>query len=242
MLITLFVGAIYVLLTYPLDYGDRTWSNPNVWVDNPKAAAPTWSNLWRDAPEPEHQVLTAGEPAEVREAASGKLETYRLSFSFDYAQPPTFLAITLGNVIYAEHPPLINISLARPDGKTARLLRHAVRGPRDGEVGPYERYTDNPLRIQLSTDESTINGVQEFLESEFNVRADTRELRGVINQALFGIPTDANELTFEPLVGEYTVIIEAAYRNLDDQLGLIRFVSGGAVYGFMGTSRIERPN
>ncbi|MEZ4621389.1 MAG: hypothetical protein R2867_38630 [Caldilineaceae bacterium] len=49
---------------HTLDYGDRTWSNPNVWVDNPKAAAPTWTNLWRSEPEPEHLVLTAGEPDE----------------------------------------------------------------------------------------------------------------------------------------------------------------------------------
>ncbi len=244
LLITLFAGAAYVLTTYPLDYGDRIWSNPNVWVDNPKAVAPVWTNLWRTEAKPEHQVLIAGEPDEVREATSGKLETYRLPFLFDYAQPPTFLAITLGNVVYAERPPLINISLRRPDGKEVRLLRHAVRGPREGEVGPYERYTDDPLRIQLSTDESTIGGLQEFLEADFNLRADTRELRGVVDHALFGTPTAepvaGNGLIFTPLTGEYEVVIQAAFRNPADTLGLIRFVTGGAVYGWMGTDTLGR--
>ncbi|MCB0182997.1 MAG: hypothetical protein KDE31_01970, partial [Caldilineaceae bacterium] len=244
LLITLFVGAGYVLATYPLDYGDRTWSNPTIWVDNPKAAAPTWTNLWRREPEPEHLVLIAGEPDEVREACSGKLETYRLPFLYDYAQDPSFLAITLGDVTYAERPPLINVSLLRPDGKEIRLLRHAVRGPREGEQGPYERYTAEPLRIQLSTDESTIGGVQEFLADEFDLRADTRALRGVVDRALFGTPTAdtlAGEgLTFAPLTGQYEVIIQAAFRNPADQLGLARFVVGGGVFGFMGTDTLGR--
>ncbi|MCB0124485.1 MAG: hypothetical protein KDE58_19650, partial [Caldilineaceae bacterium] len=239
LLITLFAGAGYVLATYPLDYGDRIWSNPNVWVDNPKAAAPTWTNLWRDEPEPAHLVLTAGEPDNVREAAAGKLESYRLPFTFDYTQPPSFLAITLGNVSYAERPPLIDISLLRPDGRSVRLLRHAVRGPREGEVGPYERYTAEPLRIQLSTDESTIGGLQEFLAAEFDLTADTRELRGVVDRALFGTPTGEG-LTFDPLTGDYAVVVEAAFRNPDDQLGLVRFVAGGAVYGWMGTDTLGR--
>ncbi len=239
LLITLFAGAGYVLATYPLDYGDRIWSNPNVWVDNPKAAAPTWTNLWRDEPEPAHLVLTAGEPDNVREAAAGKLESYRLPFTFDYTHPPSFLAITLGDVLYAERPPLIDISLLRPDGRSVRLLRHAVRGPREGEVGPYERYTAEPLRIQLSTDESTIGGLQEFLASEFDLTADTRELRGVVDRALFGTPTGEG-LTFDPLTGDYAVVVEAAFRNPDDQLGLVRFVAGGAVYGWMGTDTLGR--
>ncbi|MCB0110105.1 MAG: hypothetical protein KDE53_29485, partial [Caldilineaceae bacterium] len=249
LLITLFVGAGYVLATYPLDYGDRTWSNPTIWVDNPKAAAPTWTNLWRREPEPEHLVLTAGAPDEVREATAGKLETYRLAFFYDYAQPPTFLAITLGDVLYAERPPLINVSLLRPDGKEVRLLRHAVRGPREGEQGPFERYITEPLRIQLSTDESTIGGLQEFLADQFELQADARDLRGVVDRALFGTPTAAtlaagtsagDGLTFTPLTGEYTVIIQAAFRDPADQMGLVRFVAGGAVYGLMGTDTLGR--
>ena len=38
----------------------------------------------------------------------------------------------------------------RPDGKEVRLFRHAVRGPRDGEKGPFVRYHDDPLRVQLA--------------------------------------------------------------------------------------------
>ena len=54
LLVLLFVGAGYVLATYPLDFGNRLWSNPTRWVDNPKAVAPTWSNLWRTEPLPQH--------------------------------------------------------------------------------------------------------------------------------------------------------------------------------------------
>ena len=37
LMILLFVVALYVLLAFPLDFGESQWSNPVVWVDNPKA-------------------------------------------------------------------------------------------------------------------------------------------------------------------------------------------------------------
>ncbi|MEZ4621390.1 MAG: hypothetical protein R2867_38635 [Caldilineaceae bacterium] len=87
---------------------------------------------------------------------------------------------------HAERPPLINVSLLRPDGKEIRLLRHAVR-TRKGNKAPTNAIPPNPLRIQLSTDESTIGGVQEFRADEFD-HADTRSLRGVVDRALVRQP------------------------------------------------------
>ena len=136
LLLLLFAGALYVLATYPLDFGDRTWSNPNRWVDNPKAAAPIWMNRLNATPLPEHQILSIGEPTETKEARAGRIETYRIPFTYNFTEPPTFLAVTLADVTYKERPPLISLSLARPDGNEVRLLRHAVRGPREGETGP----------------------------------------------------------------------------------------------------------
>lgn len=244
LLILLFVGAFYVLTTYPLDYGKRTWSNPTVWVDNPKAAAPVWLNALRTTPLPAHQRFAIGEPEEVREARAGRIETYRIPFTYDYTAPPTFLAVTLADVIYAERPPLISVSLLRPDGNEVRLLRHAVRGPREGETGPFHRYAEDPLRIQLSTDESTITDLQEFLAETFEQQIDERSLRGLVEHAVFGTPvdaaTDSDELAFTPLTGDYELVVQAAFRDADDKLGQLRFVVGGAVYGYMGTDSLGR--
>ena len=198
LLVLLFVGAGYVLATYPLDYGDRAWSNPTVWVDNPKAAAPLWMNRLNPVPLPEHQILNIGEPTEVKEARAGRLETYRIPFSYPYADPPTFLAVTLAAVTYVERPPLISLSLVRPDGSEIRLLRHAVRGAREGEIGPFRRYFDDPLRIQLSTDESTVTAVQEFLAESYNRQVDERTLRGLVDRAVFGRQPTMMSYTLPP--------------------------------------------
>lgn len=240
LLLLLFAGAIYVLTTYPLDYGDRTWSNPNVWVDNPKAAAPVWMNRLRTTPLPAHQRFAIGEPDEVREARAGRVETYRIPFSYPYAEPPTFLAVTLADIFYTERPPLIAVSLLRPDGNEVRLLRHAVRGPREGETGPFRRYVEDPLRIQLSTDESTITALQEFLMDTFDRQVDERALRGSVDRAAFGAPTAGDELGFTPLMGDYELVVQAAFRDPNDKLGQLRFVVGGAVYGYMGTDSLGR--
>lgn len=240
LLVLLFAGAFYVLVTYPLDYGTRLWSNPNVWVDNPKAAAPIWMNRLWATPLPEHQRLAIGEPTEVKEARAGRIETYRIPFSYDYADPPTFLAVTLADISYAERPPLLSISLLRPDGNEVRLLRHAVRGPREGERGPFRRYFEDPIRIQLSTDESTLTALQEFLLETFNQQVDERTLRGLVERAAFGTPNPSQELSFTPLTGAYELVVQAAFRNPDDNLGHLHFVVGGAVYGYMGTDSLGR--
>lgn len=240
LLLLLLAGACYVLITYPLDYGKRAWSNPMAWVDNPKAAAPIWINRLRSSPLPEHQRFTLGEPTEIKEARAGRIETYRIPFRYVYAEPPTFLAVTLADVTYQERPPLISLNLLRPDGNEVRLLRHAVRGPRESETGPFRRYFADPLRIQLSTDESTITELQEFLTETFDRQVDERDLRGLVDQAAFGIPTDTDELQFIPLTGDYEIVVQAAFRDPADRLGQLRFVIGGAVYGYMGTDSLGR--
>jgi peptide/nickel transport system permease protein len=233
------VGTLYVLLTYPANYGEQIWSNPTLWVDNPKAAPPFWVNRLRKEPLPEHQVLETTQPNEVRIANAGQVQFFRLALPYLYRTPPTFLAVTLANVTFAERAPLITLTLLRPDGKEVRLLRHAVRGPREGEVGLFRRYDEDPLRIQLSSDESTVGAIQEFLEKEFNLRLGIEEIQGRVEQILFGAPASDGK-SFEPLRGDYQVEVRATFRSKDDALGKVRFVAGGGVYGWLGADTLGR--
>ena len=163
LMILLFVVALYVLLAFPMDFGESQWSNPVVWVDNPKAVPPVWSNALRQETRPPHHVFEGTEPDTVRMARSGPVHTWRFPLTYASSHPPTFLAVTLADVNYAERSPLVLISLKRPDGKQIRIFRHAVRGPREGESGPFQRYAQTPLRVQLSTDEATLTAVQNFV-------------------------------------------------------------------------------
>ena len=239
LLVVLGATAIYVISTFPAQFGERFWSNPTIWSDNPKAVPPVWVNRFSEQQLPEQFTFEASKPDEVLEAKAGKKETFRFKFDYPYDTPPSFLAVTFANVTYAEKPPLITVTLIRPDGKAMRMLRHAVRGPRDGEKGPYVRYQQDPFRAQLSADDSTIGAVQEFLENEFKVRLNPEEIGGKVQQIAFGTPSEEGE-SFTPLTGEYTVEVAATFRGKEDKVGLVRFVSGGGVYGWMGTDSLGR--
>lgn len=241
LLALLLAGSVYVLLTYPLDFGTRLWSNPAAWADNPKAAPPAWTNLFRQEPRVEHRALEAQTPYEMVQSASGRTAVYRFPLAYPYAEPPTFLAITLGEITYARHPPLISVSLRRPDGRAVRLYRHMPPAPRPGEEAPFRRYHETPLRVQLSTDAATVAAVREFLEADFGVEISERELLEQVDRALFGTPmVEGAELRFEPLRGDYETVVQVSFSDENDRLGLVRFVLGGAIFGAMGTDAIGR--
>jgi len=240
LLTLLLIGSIYVLLTYPLDFGTRLWSNPAVWADNPKAAPPAWTNLFRREPRVEHHVFEAQTPHQTAQSASGWTAVYRFPVAYPYSEPPSFLAITLGEVTYLRHPPLISVSLRRPDGRTVRLYRHVPPAPRPGEEPPFRRYHESPRRVRLSTEAATVAAVRDFLETEFGVQISERELLGQVDRALFGTPVGSDDLRFEPLRGDYEVIVRASFSDARDGLGLVRFVVGGAVFGMMGTDALGR--
>ena len=37
--------SLWVLLTYPLNFGSARWSNPAYWANNPRHAPPIWSSV-----------------------------------------------------------------------------------------------------------------------------------------------------------------------------------------------------
>jgi peptide/nickel transport system permease protein len=85
-----------------------------------------------------------------------------------------------------------------------------------------------------------VAAVREFLEADFGVQISDRELLGRVDQALFGTPVRDGELRFEPLPGDYQVVVQVLFSDAGDRLGLVRFVLGGAVFGVMGTDAVGR--
>lgn len=241
LLILLLVGTGYVLLSFPLDFGTRLWSNPAVWADNPKAVPPSWTNYLRRRPRVEHRIFEARRPQETVETSTGRVAVYRFRFPYPYDDPPTFLALTLGEITFQRRPPLIAVTLRRPDGRQVRLYRHVPSGPRRGEEPPYRRYVESPLRVRLSTDAAVVTAVRGFLRDAFGLQMGDQELLGQIDRVLFGTPTSGPEgIRFQPLTGEYEVVVQVGLSDTADQVGLVRFVVGGAVFGLMGTDAVGR--
>jgi hypothetical protein len=76
LLLLLLAGTVYVLTTYPLDYGERLWSNPTVWADNPKAVPPVWFNRLRGQAGVEQRIFEAREPTEIITAGPARRKSF----------------------------------------------------------------------------------------------------------------------------------------------------------------------
>ena len=233
------VLSVWVVVSYPDDFGNRVWSNPIHWVDNPKAAPPAWIRRVDSQPRADHWQAVRGEPETVEEKGRNLIASWNIPYSVEEGAVPAFLALTVRDVRFEARAPLLALTLIRPDETRVRVLRHAVRGPREGEEGPYERHFDDPLRIQLSADESTLSSLQEFLAEEYGLQRDAEEIRPRVMDILFGVPDAAGD-GFTPMSGEYVFLFQTATRAEGDGIGSVELVAGGDAFGRMGTDSIGR--
>ena len=233
------VLSVWVVVSYPDDFGNRVWSNPIHWVDNPKAAPPAWIRRVDSQPRAEHWQTVRGEPETVEERGRNLIASWNIPYIVEEGAVPAFLALTVRDVRFEERAPLLG---PHPDqarrNPCQRLAPCRARTAR-GEEGPYERHFDDPLRIQLSADESTLSSLQEFLAEEYGLQMDAEEIRPRVMDILFGVP-DAEGDGFAPMSGEYTFLFQTATRVEGDGIGSVELVAGGDAFGRMGTDSIGR--
>jgi len=234
----LFGISVYVLVSYPLDYGTKVWYNPGVWADNPPVKPPVWA-----APGAvPHAVWKLTEPAEIQARPNGgQTRLYRVEIAHPYKQPPDFLSLTIQEVSYYVRPPLFTVSLLRPDGKTILLYRYSPSAPRPGEEPPYVRHRESPHRVNLGADSRVRSQVAVFLRREYGLAFSADELRGRLMEVLFGEPLpDAREAGFRPLLGRYVLEIRVDVSDERDRIESLKVVRGGEAFGLMGTDNLGR--
>ena len=223
--------SVWVLFAFPANFGNRVWSNPSYWADNPKAVPPAWVGWLPGSRAVEHRVLDL-EPADGT-------NIYEARWTHSGKRPPTFLSFSLGKMTFYERAPQYSVVLQRPDGKSVVLLRQVVRGPRPGETAPYVRFEDAPNRLLLTGDPAVGDAVADWVAQEYGVpRPDGRRV-GFVQEALFGTPVEGEPDRFTGLAGEYRLQVQviAGSRDTIDQM---RFVSGGTAFGVMGTDALGR--
>ncbi len=228
--------SIYVITTYPRDFGSSLWSSPKEWASNPKTVPPKWTALW-DEDAVVNQSATLAEPSGSAERGPATVYDYDWTIDQSGSAFPTFLSTTIEGVTFTGRAPVIVVTLLRPDGGEIRLANLAVPAPREGESAPYQRYFDTPERLLLTQSDTAQQSIQEWFETEYPDATanpiDTREL----NQALFAIPTEDG---FEALTGSYTLRVQMLAADADDSVQSIANIYGGNVYGWMGTDSLGR--
>lgn len=222
----LLLVSLWVVATYPANFGPARWSNPAYWGDYPKAAPPEWINVL-GSNKPKHQILEARAPTQT----NGNIQIYALPFSYTATQPPSFLSFSVADVEYQSSPPTLKASLVRPDGGKIALYQTVISGPLSGETPPYRRHVDEPLRVSLDTEPDAIENTYNYLsQSQPNLNYD--DIQRSLSSGLFGSAKDGGLI---PLKGGYRLEVEATLDNPKDRIGRVRFVVGGGVYGAMGT-------
>ena len=231
-------AALYVVVTFPLDFGSARWSNPAVWADHPRSVPPAWTNLLPGPRRPVHRVLELDAPTAVAAAGPAELRRYVFHFTHDTAEPPTLLAFTLGTVTYASRPPQYALELHRPDGSSVPLAREAVAGPRPGESEPYLRHAETPRRLLLSAETRVAEALERVFLETYGVALEPAQLRARPLEGLFGAPEADGRLT--PLQGAYRLEARFTVADPADEVAWTRLVVGGAVYGISGTDALGR--
>ncbi len=228
--------SIYVVTTYPRDFGSSLWSSPKAWSDNPKTVAPKWTALWNEDAV-ENQATTLTEPSGSSERGPATVYDFDWTIVQRGSAFPSFLSTTITGVTYTGRAPVIVVTLLRPDGGEIRLANLAVPAARAGETEPIQRFFDTPERLLLTQSDTAQQSIQSWFQQEYPDAGAAIVDIGDLNQALFAIPTSDG---FAALVGDYTLQVQMLAADPDDSVQSIANVYGGNVYGWMGTDSLGR--
>jgi peptide/nickel transport system permease protein len=239
LFIVMIIVSAYVLLTYPIDFGKAIWSNPAYWADYPKAAPPAWTvYLGKDAYT--HQITTLSTPTSVTQRGAAQVRGFDFPIKVNGNTTPSFLSMTLLGMTFNERAPVVVATLLRPDGGQVRLANIAVRGPREGETAPYRRYYESPERVLLTGQETAGQSLTQVYAQIYPGASVQTGFTGDISVPLFGMPNPNGSGTIVPLKGDYTLQVQVLVADPNDITTGIKAVTGGTVYGVMGTDAIGR--
>lgn len=240
LLVLLLALSIYVVVSFPLNFGESRWGNPAQWSNNPKAVPPAWSDLFSGKDHVRHKTTIVTEPEVLVRSNAYESRTYSMPFEFNQDEPPTFAIASVSSVSYYGRPPLLIASIARPDNSEIVLFREVVRGPRDGESQPIHRFFEDPLRIALTTEPHTATKVSDFFRDTYGANIHPDELQSSLSRSLVSIPDPSNPKDLRLLPGRYELRLRAAFSDHRDSIESITFVLGGSVFGLMGTDNLGR--
>lgn len=232
--------SLYVLVTYPLDYGTRYWSNPKYWEEYPKLVPPEWVNYFSAQKLPRRYVSELHKPSEV----AGNIKRWVFIYEFDADKFPTGIILKYDNLTFYGDLPIVSLKVKRPDGREVVLLDYdgGIPPPRPGEQPPYVRFVESPRTIVLGAEPQVIRKATVFA-NELGVNCTIADVRdgNLLPYIVFGEAAGPGCVadSFKPLRGRYVFEVELV-GDPRDGVGLVKLVVQGAVYGFMGTDYLGR--
>lgn len=197
------------------------WSSPDYWINNPKTAAPSWTNFFGPK-DFEHVSLDKNDAKVIAESLEGiRAENYRFEINMQADSFPDDI-IFLYSVKYSDIPPVLQIDISRPDNNTFTAYYSSLPPASNINTTFSDRIfsTNENIKEALSQYQSYFNYSISGLEPQVVIFSDTAKphvLKGVyqISERFF-------------LFDNYSSVEDA---------GLIL---GGKVFGIIGTDDLRR--
>ncbi|MGD1835554.1 MAG: ABC transporter permease [Nitrososphaeraceae archaeon] len=239
ILFFLILLTIYAFVAIPSD-SIKEWNNPSFWINNPKGAAPMWSNLIYGNKVPEHIILSYDKDSlNISETDIDNFNNYVTSnteylnnmkvinhdyhVNYNFDEPPTDIMFSYSLEI-GEIPSAIEIKVSRPDGTKFILYFDSISSSLTE--------TNNLLKIGriFSTDSQFSNQLKKQ-ESQFQYPAD-------FSNPVTLVFSNLNNTTI--LKGEYIFTIKFYLFKESDSVKNSAFILGGKTFGLLGTDEMRR--
>jgi len=197
------------------------WSNPDYWINNPKTAAPSWTNFFGPK-EFEHVSLDKSDAKVISESLEGiRVDNYRFEINMQADSFPDDI-IFLYSAKYGDIPPVLQIDISRPDNNTFTVY-----------------YSSLPPASNMNT---TFSG--RIFSTNENIEQALNQYQSYFNYSISGLEpqvvifSDTN--IPHVLKGVYQIserfFLFDNYSSVEDA-GLIL---GGKVFGIIGTDDLRR--
>jgi len=233
LLILLTVISVYTLSTLPVAEVSARWNDPQYWADYPKNSPPSWVNLFSNRKLLETITLQKNS---IEITGQGRLAEFIVDYEHDTF--PTHVSLLINDVKYSSRPPLITLSVVRPDGYSLEIAKLPVPPPRPDEQPPYTRFAIAPERVLISSSDELVREVYRLYSDRFDVPVTPiRIMQEGPQRYLFGAPQSGE---IRPLKGVYRFTLTATQNDGQLSVGALQIIMGGETHGFMGTDVIGR--
>ena len=239
ILFFLILLTIYAFVVIPSD-SIKEWNNPAFWINNPKGAAPMWSNLIYGNKLPEHIILSYDKDllnssenyqtnfnnyvtSNTEYINNMKVINHEYHIDYNFDEPPTDIMFSY-SIDSGEIPSVIEIKLSRPDGTEFILYFDSISSSLTE--------TNNQLKIGriFSTDDQFSNQLKKH-ESQFEHSLD-------YSNPVTTIFSNLNNSNI--LKGNYIFTVKFYLFEETDSIKNSIFILGGKTFGLLGTDEMRR--
>jgi peptide/nickel transport system permease protein len=197
------------------------WNDPDYWINNPKTAAPSWTNLL-GSKEFEHTSLDSNDAKVTSESSEGmKIDNYEFEINMQADTFPDDIMF-LYSAKYGDTPPVLQIDVKRPDNNTFTVYYSSLPAANNMNSTFSDRIfsTNENVKESLKQYQSLFTYSISSLEPQVVIFSDTNKpnvLKGVyqISERFY-------------LFDNFSSVVDAGV------------ILGGKIFGIMGTDDLRR--